>query len=174
MITKDPPGNNIEEVFPIAGELREKGGKDLNAKWERLKNSHSNADSEKEGLLVEMNGGFKTENNKKKPQKAIIEFLCDKTRTGLENLPDPQDRYTEAVLRREDGEGAGNDTTPSLEFLKYKEEEEIDVLRLRWRTSHACESSKEEEEKKKGERWGFFTWFIIMYELVLFITGVVC
>lgn len=136
------------------------GGGDLNAKWSRLKDSRSNADSEKEGLLVELNGGFKTENGKKKTQKAIVEFECDQERTGLENLPDPEDQYPEKIRRDED------DGSPSLEFLKYKEEDDVDVLRLKWRTKYACENTKKEQDKEKGQHWGLFTWFIIMYALI--------
>lgn len=155
LITQDPPSDVVEEVFPVAGELRERGGGDLNAKWERMKHGTSNADSEKEGLRVVMNGGFKTENGKKKLQKAVVEFECDESRTGLENLPDPEDTYPEKMKREDDG-------TPSLEFFTYKEEDEVDVLRLKWRTKYACESSKEEQDKERGQHWGFFTWFIII------------
>jgi hypothetical protein len=141
----------------------------LSAKWERLKNSSPNSDSEREGLRVEMNGGFKTENGKKQKQKAIVEFECDRTRTGLENLPDPEDQYPEEKKQREEGEDG--DKSPSLEFVKYKEEEDVGVLRLRWRTKYACESSKEEQDKENGQSWGFFTWFIIVYALIPFNSG---
>lgn len=152
----------MTDVFPVAGDLRDKGGFDMDAKWTRLKNHPTNADPEKEGLVAEINGGFKLVNKDRRKQKAIINFVCDKSRTGLENLPDAlQDQYTEDKLKR-DGEDAV-DGTPSLEFLQYKEEDGVDVLRLKWRTSHACEDAKEGEDKKKSQSWGFFTWFIIMY-----------
>ena len=54
LITQEPPTDVVEGVFPIAGELREKGGKDLDAKWERMKHGTSNSDAEKEGLRVVM------------------------------------------------------------------------------------------------------------------------
>jgi hypothetical protein len=157
VITHDPPSDLVEAVFPIAGELRGKGGKDLDAKWERMKHGTSNSDADKEGLRVVLNGGFKKENEKKTPQKAVIEFECDASKTGLENLPDPEDVYPEKRKRDED------DGTPSLTFKGYREEDEVGVLRLNWRTKYACESSKDEQDKEKGQQWGFFTWFIIVY-----------
>jgi len=153
----------VSDVYPIAGELSDvDGGKPLNAKWDRLKTSKANADVGKEGLRLELHGGFRKENGKNRPQKAIVELVCDRTRTGLENLPKPEDGYDE-VVRRRDEEKAGDDGTPSLEFTGYTSEEEIDVLRLNWRTEYACEDSKDKENKSKSGRWGFFTWFIIVY-----------
>lgn len=76
----------IRGVIPIAGDFVHHG-KPLNAQWTRLKTSSSNADSEKEGLRVELHGGeYPFEQKHAKPQKAIIEFLCDRDRTGLEGL----------------------------------------------------------------------------------------
>jgi len=160
--TKEPKSDEIEEIFPIAGELREREGKDLDAKWERTKNQGSHSESDVEGVRVTLNGGFRKENDKKIPQKAIIEFICDKSKTGLENLPNPEDPYTEDRKRDEDHEDDEGDKTPSLEFVKYKEEDNVGVLRLKWTTEYACEESKKEQDKEKGEHWGFFTWFIII------------
>ncbi|KAH8599508.1 autophagy-related protein 27-domain-containing protein [Bisporella sp. PMI_857] len=151
----------IEEVVPIAGELADRGGGALDAKWERLKASKANADIDKEGLRVEIHGGFKTENGKKRPQKAIIEFICDKERTGLENLPSPEDQYDEAKDKREEA-AADDKTTPSLQFVGYALGDDLDVLRLNWRTQYACEDSKKEQDQENGQHWGFFTWFIIV------------
>lgn len=149
----------LRKVFPIAGELREKGGGDMNAKWELLKNSKSVEDSAKEGLLLEINGGFKSgESGKKRDQKAIIEFLCDRERTGLENLPNPENPYEDVKDKRADDENP-DDGTPSLEFRRYDTDgSDVDVLRLRWRTQYACEDGR-----PATQRWGFFTWFLIMY-----------
>jgi hypothetical protein len=161
VISKDGESDTLGKVYPIAGELVEKGGSNMDAKWALLQNSKSNEDSTKEGLILEINGGFKKgeDGGKKRPQKAIIEFLCDKSRTGLENLPNPEDQYDE-VEKREEGE-AENDGTPSLEYVRYDTDgKDADVLRLRWRTKYACES-----DTPPGEHWGFLTWFIIMYVL---------
>lgn len=153
----------MTDVFPIAGELSDvDGGKPLNAKWERLKTSKANADVGKEGLRVELHGGFRKENDKNRPQKAIVEFVCDRKRTGLENLPKPEDGYEEVKEKREE-EQTDDDGTSSLQFEGYTNEEEIDVLRLNWRTTYACENFKDDEDKAGSGRWGFFTWFIIVY-----------
>lgn len=136
----------------------------MDAKWTRLKTSKSAGDVEKEGLRVEMHGGFKTLDNKKRPQMAIVEFLCDHNRTGLENLPNPEDQYDEVKDKREEGK---NETTPSIEFFKYgpDADDTMDILRLNWRTEYACEDSKGKQEAEAGDHWGFFTWFIIVYVL---------
>lgn len=155
----------FDEAVPIAGELKERGGGDMNAKWELLKTSSSHADSEKEGLRVEMNGGFRKLESGKRKQKAIIEFICDKTRTGLEHLYDPEDKY-EQTVKREENDGAADSEDPnssSLKFVRYDEGEgDADVLRLSWQTKYACEGSKDEQDAENGSHWGFFTWFILM------------
>jgi hypothetical protein len=159
----------FDEAVPIAGELKERGGGDMNAKWERLKTSSSHADSEKEGLRVEMNGGFRKTESGKRNQKAIIEFVCDKTRTGLEHLYDPEDKYEETVKREEDdgADDSEDPNSPSLKFVRYDEGEgDVDVLRLSWQTKYACEDSKDEQDAEKGSHWGFFTWFILMCVLL--------
>lgn len=138
----------------------------MNAKWELLKNSKSHEDSAKDGLRLEINGGFKKiEGKKPRPQKAIIEFLCDKSRSGLENLPHPKNSYGEAKEKEkreeeeEDKDKPKDDGTPSLEFVRYDTDgKDVDVLRLKWMTQYACEDSG-----PPGEHWGLFTWFLIMY-----------
>lgn len=182
----------IGEVIPIAGELKEKGGGDMDAKFVRLATDGSHADSEKEGLRLTMNGGWTTVDGKKRPQKAIIEFLCDATRTGNENLFDPEDKYEKRMVAREedekdkegddkkDGEGDGkkddekdgkkdgdeedDSKSSSLKFLRYDTSgENEDVLRLQWRTKYACEHVEEADPVDPAKKsWGFFTWFIIM------------
>lgn len=156
-----PDTDNVEEVFPIAGDLANvDNGGPMNAKWDRLKSSKSNSDVDKEGLRMQLHGGFKMENKKRREQKAIIEFICDRKRNGLENLPNPEDGY-EDVKEKRDEEQVDDDGTPSLEFMSYGAEDNIDVLRLNWRTSHACEDSSRNDKTVSGH-WGFFTWFIIV------------
>ena len=155
----------FEEAIPIAGDLRGNGGKDMNAKWARLKTSSSHADSEKEGLRLEMNGGFHNTESGKRAQKAIVEFICDKDRTGLETLSDPEDKHAEEVVKRAEGDDANDDgsDSPSLRIVRYDEGSDgVDILRLEWRTKWACESAKDEKDAEKGTHWGFFTWFILM------------
>ncbi|KAG4440330.1 hypothetical protein IFR05_004182 [Cadophora sp. M221] len=170
-INKETGDEIIGEIIPIAGDLKEKGGGDLDVKWARLATDGSNTDSEKEGLRLTMNGGWTTVDKKKRPQKAIVEFICDKNLEGTENLWDPEDKYEEKIKRAEgddkkEGEPEKDvSKEPSLKFLRYDVSgDSEDVLRLEWRSKYACEDSinnPDPEEKKPGS-WGFFTWFIII------------
>lgn len=74
-------------------------------------------------------------------QKAVIEFLCA------------------APTEVEDGEEG--EQGPSFVSYGAPDGEETDVLRLEWRTRHACEDDVS-GEKGKGGHWGAFTWFILM------------
>jgi len=151
--------DSILGVIPIAGDLKDYQGGDLNAIPTRLRSSASHSDSEKEGLRIELNGGVYL----KRKQKAIVEFICDKDRTGLENNYRGEDEYEpekRGVSLLEDGEEEGGVEGPSLTFKSYgpdKSDGEMDVLRLEWKTKFACEDT---ETVKKG--WGFFTWFILI------------
>jgi len=150
----------------------------MDAKWERLKASKSNSDQGKEGLRMELNGGYRKQENSKRYQKAIIEFICDKDKTGLEGLWDPEDKYEDdgedEKRKREEAEdddekkqtNRGYDPEKSsLKYVSYKqdaEDEKRDILRLEWYTKHACEDQKDEDDAEKKSSWGFFTWFILM------------
>jgi hypothetical protein len=115
-------------------------------------------------VILELNGGVRFDDGVKKNQKVFIELLCDKNRTGLENLPNPN--YEEnvatrgAIAKLEEGEKEPElDGEPSLKFLRYdREGKDVDILRLEWRTKYACSP-----EDTPSQHWGFFTWFIIMY-----------
>ena len=134
----------------------------MDAKFERLKTSSS----EKEGVRVEMSGGFRRlESGKKRNQKAIVEFVCHNTRDGLENPYDPNEKYEEEKVKREEDDKEEDDDpkSPSLQFVSYDQEEgDADILRMKWRTKYACEDSKKKQDAEKGNHWGFFTWFILM------------
>lgn len=144
--------DTLTEVRPIAGELKDHGGDHLNAKYTRLKTSESEHDAEKEGLRIELNGGIYA----KRKQKAVVEFLCDPDRTGTETDLDPEDKY-------EGGKAEVIKGDPSLKYVGFDNQPgtDVDILRLEWRTKHACESQKDEDTAKSGH-WGFFTWFLIM------------
>ncbi|KAI1652044.1 autophagy-related protein 27 [Daldinia loculata] len=114
--------DHIDKAIPIAGELRNFGGGDLDHEVTRLKTSDSNSDSKKEGVLLVMKGGFdRTDSGVKRKQRAIIEFLCDKDRNGTEGEYDPADdkyepspdpamaRLNPLLFRAEDGDGDGGD-----------------------------------------------------------------
>ena len=103
-------------------------------------------------------------------QMAIIEFVCDKERTGLEgdekdDRDKDEDDTEDEKFRREESDEMDSSKGKSLKFNSYKEEtldkKTVGVLRLEWRTKYACEDANEDPGESSG-RWGFFTWFIIM------------
>jgi hypothetical protein len=137
--------------------------------WTRLKTAESSHDSQQEGVRLTMNGGFWTEpsTKKKRYQKAIIEFICDKDLEGDENLWSPEDQYEkreETDDDKKDGEVDTPSNLPSLRFVSYdKTGNTADILRLEWRTKYACEGVKDEKDAESSSHWGFFTWFVLMY-----------
>lgn len=173
--------HTITKVIPIAGEYATSHGRHLDPVLTRLKNSASHSDSGREGVRVEFNGGsYPFEKSKGLKEKAIIEFVCDPDRTGLEHVEnktrtDSKDEKKEEK-RAEGGEDKGkegdeDDETkpedePSLQFVSFNVEGEPDrqvqVLRLNWRTKYACEGKTEHAPSSKSNHWGFFTWFLIM------------
>lgn len=133
-------------------------------------------------MRVELNGG----NHEGVKQKAIIEFVCDREKTGLEGL---HEETASAKVRRQEDGGDGGEEEPlpdpnegkSLQLRNYrletvggsggKEATSMGVLRMEWFTKYACEASntpdKEDDTVGGGSGrstrgWGFFTWFIIM------------
>lgn len=173
--------STVTKVIPIAGQYAGSHGRFLEPYWTRLKNSASNSDANKEGLRVELHGGrYPFEKSSGRQQKAIIEFECDRNRTGLEGAEgdsrdkiDDQEDAESLVLRTAEDDNKDDETTPSnntsLEFISYRSEgegdKEFDVLRLHWKTKFACEGMTEHKPSsgnKSGKHWGFFTWFLIM------------
>lgn len=178
-------------MVPIAGDYTLHRGKGLDPKFTRLKNSDSSSDKDKDGLRIELRGGKYPFNKKKgQEQKALLEFICDPSRTGLEGLDDPLDERetedgedegtgeegAEKMMKRlrvraegedapeeeeDDGDDA-DDEKRSLRFQSYKDEGDVKVLRLEWLTKYACESSSDGGSREKSDHWGFFTWLIIM------------
>jgi autophagy-related protein 27 len=153
-IREDDNTDEITEVIPIAGELGDYGGYPLDAKFTRLKTADPQDDDPREGLEIELHGGVYGDDKRK--QKAIIEFLCEAGRTGLETDLDPPDNY-------DSREAKVDEIGPSsLHFVSYQAEGDIDTLRLKWYTKHACEESAGDGNGSKNKHWGFFTWFLIM------------
>ncbi|KAM3067343.1 type II membrane protein [Clarireedia jacksonii] len=152
-----------KEIIPFAGSLENVGGGSLDAKYERLSASKAHSDAGKEGLRFELNGGFIGRGKDKKSQKAIVEFICDRNRTGLENLwvpPEPKGKE-KMDERDEPTGGAANDS--SLQFFALDKNDDVDILRLTWLTKEACEEgSKDDGNDQSSTHWGFFTWFIIV------------
>lgn len=164
----------LERGWPIAGELKQHAGGHLDEKWERLKTFTSNSDLSIEGIRLHMNGGFFIKDSgEKRPQKAIVEFICDKTRTGTENLITPEDEYIlpkvkEVILVEKSNriitynEDSVDPKASSLTFVEYNQDrEDFDILQLSWRTKFACENTPN-QEKLEDRHWGFFTWLIVV------------
>ncbi|CAG8922817.1 unnamed protein product [Penicillium salamii] len=147
--------------FPIVGlEPLGQGSKDPEVK--RLKA----IDPETEGLRVKLAGGeYKGEANDQKAKKAaaVIEFQCDRERSGLEGLhtlsePEPKER------RRREEEQTPKTNTSSLQFKSFgPTDDDTYVLRLDWRTKYACDNYEEENGSPSSSKsWGFFTWLIVI------------
>lgn len=115
----------------------------------RLKAEDTNTD----GLQIELNGG----NYNKLKQRAVLQLQCDKDRTG-----------NEEKRKRDDDEDEDEEPAPSsLSFVSYGKlegKEQVEVLRLNWKTKYACEDYADSDQARKTG-WGFFTWFILMYVL---------
>ncbi|KAF2124664.1 autophagy protein-like protein Atg27 [Dothidotthia symphoricarpi CBS 119687] len=185
-------GNSTFTPIDIAGTYKTQTGRELEAKFERLRSSKSNSDAGREGVRVELHGGRLPFDDKKNglDQRAIVEFVCDKERTGLEgdekddgeHESDPKDddkggddkkgdgKKEEKLRRREDGgKGKCEDNDHSLRFCGYEEEsiakdKNVKTLRLEWRTQYACEDAPAEDA---GSHWGFFGWFFIIVFLAI-------
>lgn len=165
--------NETAKVIPIAGNILAGGGGPSDPKWTRLSTSPIQSDRDKEGIRLTMGGGIYM----KKPQKAVVEFLCDRK--------DAAEERTKALLSREDADedGDGGDDKKEqerkakkqtddgeggiLKFMSYGLVGDDEVLSLEWRTKYACEDAKDGGETKSSGHWGFFTWFIIIVFLAI-------
>ncbi|TKA71873.1 hypothetical protein B0A49_04521 [Cryomyces minteri] len=182
----------VKEVIPIAGDYSTSAHRPLDPYYTRLKHSDANADADKEGLRIELNGGkFPFDGSGGVQQKAFVEFLCDPHKTGLEGdegdgreKEDSTDEGGERRRKREEGEDGkvedggkegekekDPDEGKSLRFVSYKPEGEhgVGTLRLEWHTKYACESQKDVDDSppsgkspSSSSHWGFFTWFLII------------
>lgn len=177
--------STIRKVVPIAGEYTSSNGRHLDPALTRLKNSASHGDSAREGVRVELNGGrYPFDKSAGQQQKAIIEFLCDNNRTGLEGAQgDSREKidYEQTTARAEDGEKTGDDEKddkdvekeePSLSLVSYNIEGEgdkrVEVLRMTWKTKYACEGEIDHKPSDtKSSHWGFFTWFLIIVFMLI-------
>ncbi|KAK4983946.1 type II membrane protein [Elasticomyces elasticus] len=175
--------HSVKEVIPIAGDYVTNNGRELKPEVTRLKNSESHSDSEKEGLRVTLNGGrYPFDSPRGTSQKAIIEFLCDPERSGLEgDEGDSREKIDDEAananrLRRKEEQNDDKDKekedNKSLRFVSYKkegtEEKTVGTLRLQWKTKYACEGKTEHTPSEgKSTHWGFFTWFIIVFFLAV-------
>lgn len=168
--------NETSKIIPIAGAYTTSGaggGGQLDPKWTRLSTSSIQSDREKEGIRLKMGGGsFPPKDGT--PQKAVVEFLCDRKNETEEQ------RRAFSLKDAEEGDDEGNDKGGksdeekraeeltddgkggTLRFQSYEKVGDNEVLSLEWKTRYACEDNKDSGSKSSSGHWGFFTWFIIM------------
>ena len=146
----------IHKIIPIAGDINGRS----DPKYTRLKTSGDSADAGKEGFRAVLSGGKYEE----KDQEAVVDFLCDPKRSGLEGLKPEKEGGGKGKEKREEKQpGEKDPEDKSLKFVNYdKDGADKWVLKLEWRTKYACESSEGGGGADQGSHWGFFTWFIIM------------
>merc|ERR1712000_678909 len=190
-------------------DLSELGGPHsvVTSRWESLAETHFNTTytvdicqplkksgkSKKEGVRLVLKGGKHPMSGpikQRRPQEAVIEFLCDKEKTGLENEWRSEDRYDgddgkkDGKAKRDDKKDGDennddDDGTESgvehqlkkegaalvWEGYSVNEKKDADVLRLTWYTKHACESredSGDDGDSDNSSHRGFFTWMVII------------
>jgi hypothetical protein len=172
--------NNTFTPIEIAGNYAS-DGRPMDERFELFSKSKLHADSGREGFRAELHGGIYANID----NQAIIEFVCDRNRTGLEENEiddgkkdsdsedgdkgkdkdgEGKDGKDQNLRRRNEDTGCG-DSNASLRFCKYGIDElekgkKVRTLRLEWRTKYACEDTP--AEPSESSSWGFFTWFIIM------------
>lgn len=172
IIPEEGDGTGFPDAYiPIAGNYVLENGHSLDPTITRLKK----IDSEREGVRVALHGGKHPFDDKKGvTQQAIIDFVCDPDRDGLEKHggdegEDKGKRAEEADSTNDDDSSENNDSNEktndgsSLRFISYGHEEDVgsDVLRLEWLTKYACEGFEGDEDSNSNS-WGFFTWLIIL------------
>ncbi|OTA57919.1 hypothetical protein K449DRAFT_385989 [Hypoxylon sp. EC38] len=83
--------DTFEKAIPIAGDLENHGGGPLDHEVTQFSSSDSDPEPKK-GVRLVMRGGYDTtDSGKKRPQRAIIDFVCDAKRNGTEGEYDPAD-----------------------------------------------------------------------------------
>ncbi|KAF4121676.1 autophagy-related protein 27 [Geosmithia morbida] len=162
----------VTKVVAVAGNLENVGGTGFEYEATRLKTSDSNSDSKKEGLRLVLKGGkhpLSGPVKQRRQQQAVLEFLCDTNRTGLEGEWASEDEYETATATtttatgqplqaRGEGEGKDggdedddgsesgiehqlvkNDTALIWDGYGFNKDKDADILRLTWHTKYACE-----------------------------------
>lgn len=170
IIPEDGDGAGFPDAYiPIAGNYINYNGHTLDPTISRLRN----VDSDREGVRVALHGGNHPFDDKKgEKQQAVIDFVCDPERSGLEGQEGDKGKgkgkRAEKADDNDDSDenNEGNDKSKdgsSLRFISYGHEDgtDSDVLRLEWLTKYACEDFEGDDDNKSNS-WGFFTWFIIL------------
>lgn len=177
--------DQVIDVVSIAGELQNHGGGALDPKVTRLKTSESTSDAQKEGVRIVMYGGRHPQQSSGREQRAVVEMLCDRDKTGKEGEWSPKDDKYEQVpseesegdeaarRKRAEGDESSDDGKSEHQLLKegaalifdsYRpmaDNGNVDVLRMTWHTKYACEDLPA-DEYPQSEHWGFFTWLVIL------------
>ena len=150
----------LTDVFPI---MRTYFSDEANfdPTFTRLKTASSNADSKKEGLRLEIGGG---KNDEKQPQRAVIEFVCNKDQKAERGLasrgadPEPADGDT-SDSEREAARNTDDRAGGQIQFVSYED----DRLRLNWLTPYGCEDAASAgKDPSPSGGWGFFSWFFFI------------
>ncbi|KAF2276841.1 uncharacterized protein EI97DRAFT_466954 [Westerdykella ornata] len=190
-------GNATIQAIPIAGTYKLQTGREIDAKFSLLRDSKSNTDVGREGVRAELHGGrYPFDDKKGMDQQAIIEFVCDRERTGLEGEEldkgekkqddkkddkggdekkgDSEDgkkgEEKDGRLRKREGEDGEDDEKKdaSLRFVSYKVEEGEKEKKVHTlRLEWRTKYACEDApEPEASSHWGFFTWFIIIVFLL--------
>ena len=180
----DGPGHGeiTGPIIPIAGDLASIGGKEFDYQVTRLSTGEPHDDTLKPGIRLVLKGGVHTVDDKKREQRAVVEFRCNKDFEGTEGEVPAEDKYesSAALARREDtkeppkeGESTKEHqllkdslNKTALRFVSYgpdKGDEAVDILHLTWETKHVCQDAAgNPDDGTPGSHWGFFTWLVIM------------
>ena len=156
----------VERTVPIAGEFSHSIGGAEDAHYTLIGTGRD--DGEKpEGILLKLYGGQYKE---KRPdgkyeeikQRAEIEITCNEKKRaearGEEDEDDDHSKYDDGGEEQPDGQDG------TLKYVSYKNEDNVGVLRLDWKTKWVCgwQETDDDGEVKTSKHWGCFTWFIIM------------
>src|SRR5215469_15289169 len=95
----------VDKKVPVVGHYPTSNGRHLDSKPTRLKDSDSNAESKTEGVRVEFSGSrYPLKGKEAKDQKAFIEFICDRGKTGNEGFEGTEKSEDDEVGKREEGD----------------------------------------------------------------------
>ena len=175
--------DEVSQVIPIAGDLLGKGGKAFDWEAKRLKTSDSADDATKEGVRVTLKGGI----FEGRTQRAVVEFRCNQSLTGLEGEWDSEDKYERGdpeadakLFRRAAGLDARDDAkdgapegyaekqltkeNTALVWERRASVDDVDTLYLTWHTKYACEKRDDSGDAPPAAtpHWGIFTWLFIL------------
>ena len=136
-------GNSTITPIDIAGTYTTYSGRTIDAKYELLGSSKSNSDSGKEGLRAILHGGRLPFDDKKNglDQRAIIEFVCDKERTGLEGDESGGKSGDKDGDKKDDDKKDGDKKNDGKKDDDKKEEKKEDVSKRDSGSKDKCEDS---------------------------------